>query len=112
MGYEECDIYNYYRGFWDKRRRQFSVREEQAIKWAIIHQTPTLEDIPALRRITSSPSKLRDNIHSLKESRYKVAFSILKAVFDKEEDAINIFKAVAKPHLDQAFHEFEIFLTR
>src|SRR5665213_2585642 len=76
---EGCEVYREYVGLLEPRKRPFTQREEQALKWAAIYQEPVTSGAKMFRE--RSGSKLGINLERIRIMRIKVARSIIGAVF-------------------------------
>lgn len=97
-----CDSYDTYMGLSDNRARVFSRKEEQALKWATIYQTPNTFSTRVMKKQSTSPEDLRIRIERLRNMHLITSTSILRGVFN-ESNVQEISSRFATKYLNDAY---------
>lgn len=97
-----CESYDTYMGLSDNRARIFSRKEEQALKWATIYQTPNTFATRVLKKQSTSPEDLRIRIERLRHTRLITSTSILRGVFN-ESNVQEISNCFAASYINDAY---------
>ncbi|MGZ3722008.1 MAG: hypothetical protein ACXVA9_03695 [Bdellovibrionales bacterium] len=81
-----CEVYDQYDGLSSKTSRPFTAVQEQALKWCMLHQFPSLEDLHG----------------DLKASRKELAIVMLATTFGADDGA-KLYLQFVGPFYDAAF---------